>query len=245
MTRRMSALEREVYYPESDGQPVAETDYHIDQLLYARGVLKVFFAERPNVYAAGNMLLYYEEGYPEMSVAPDVFVVFGVEKRKRRTYKLWEEGKAPDWVLEVTSRSSQKEDQVVKRKLYARLGVKEYFLSDPVSDYLRPPLQGNRLRAGRYEAIPLRKLPGGWLAVKSAVLGLDVRLHPASSELRFYDPREGRILPTLDEALADRHEAEERAQQETAARHEAQERARRAEQELRRLRGKLTRSRRT
>ena len=44
---------------------------------------------------SGDLLIYYEEGDPRVSIAPDVFVVFGVEDRQRPNYKLWEEGRAP------------------------------------------------------------------------------------------------------------------------------------------------------
>jgi len=89
-----------------------------------------------------------------MVVAPDVFVVFGVSNHKWRSYKLWEEGKAPSFILEITSESTRAVDQGRKRGLYAFLGVQEYFQYDPTSDYLIPPLQGLRLRGEIYEPIP-------------------------------------------------------------------------------------------
>ena len=55
------------------------------------------------MYVSGDLLIYYEEGNPRVAVAPDVFVVFGVEDRMRMSYKVWEEGKGPDFVLEVAS----------------------------------------------------------------------------------------------------------------------------------------------
>lgn len=91
----------DVVYPETDGEPMAETDTHRDlmaeALIYP---LKEYFRDQPDVYVSGNLLLYYEEGNPRASVAPDVFVVFGIPKGKRRIYKLWEEEKAPDVVVE-------------------------------------------------------------------------------------------------------------------------------------------------
>ena len=70
---------------------MGEMDVHIDALIYLREALKDYFREAPQVYVAGNMLLYYEEGNPAACVAPDVFVVQGVAKHERRIYKLWEE----------------------------------------------------------------------------------------------------------------------------------------------------------
>ena len=81
-------------------------------------------------------------------MAPDVFVVLGANSADRCTYLLWEEPKAPDFVLEITSCSTRHEDQVIKRDLYRSLGVREYFLFDPTNDYLKPPLQGLELAEG-------------------------------------------------------------------------------------------------
>ena len=84
-----------IHYPKRDGKPMAETDVHIDVLIYLREALRDYFRNEPQVYVAGNMLFYYEEGNPAACVAPDVFVVQGVAKGERRTYKLWEEGQPP------------------------------------------------------------------------------------------------------------------------------------------------------
>src|SRR5262249_33337587 len=129
----------QVHYPEADGKPMAETDIHIDALIYLREALKDYFRDALQVYVAVNMLLYYEEGNPAACVALDVFVVQGVAKRERRTYRLWEAGQPPTGVFEITSRGSRLEDLGTKRALYAMLGVREYFLYDPLGEYLRPP----------------------------------------------------------------------------------------------------------
>jgi Uma2 family endonuclease len=135
-----------IHYPESDGKPMAETEVHSDVLIYLREALKDYFRSEPQVYVAGNMMLYYEEGNPAACVAPDVFVVQGVGKGERRTYKVWEESQPPTVVFEITSRGSRLEDVGTKRAVYAMLGVREYFLYDPLGEYLRPPLQGYRLQ---------------------------------------------------------------------------------------------------
>src|SRR5919205_2502076 len=135
----------QIVYPERDGKPMAETDTHRQVMMDTITTLADFFRDRPDVYVAGNLLLYYEEGNPAAAVAPDVFVVFGVAKGLRRTYKVWEEGHAPTVVIEFTSRATALEDQGNKRVLYAGLGVGEYFLCDPLAEYLVPPLQGFRL----------------------------------------------------------------------------------------------------
>src|SRR5438552_18733009 len=114
-----------VDYPESDGRPMAETDVHRRAMQDILHALEQHFAGDENVYVSGNNLLYYEEGEPTQSVSPDVYVVHGIPKRWRRTYRLWEERKAPDFVLEVTSRGTRGEDRGTTRGLYEWLGVQE------------------------------------------------------------------------------------------------------------------------
>ena len=144
----MSLRERElaatIYYPESDGEPMAETDVHLQCMVDLRVALKDFFRD-VDVYVGCNMLLYYIEGDPSKSVAPDVFVARGVGKHQRRIYKLWEEGRPPEVVIEVSSRKTWRQDMFTKFQLYQRLGVKEYFIFDPEYDYLVEPLVGFRL----------------------------------------------------------------------------------------------------
>ena len=105
-----------VDYPASDGQPMAETDHQRTPLAYAVDRLRLHFRDRPDVYVSGNLFIYYEEGNPQAVVAPDVFVVMGADGRDRETYRLWEEPKGPDFVLEITSRSTRREDRTVKRE---------------------------------------------------------------------------------------------------------------------------------
>ena len=225
-----------VEYPSSDGKPMAESDSQRIPLTYAVDRLRYYFRNHADVYASGNLLIYYEEGNPRARVAPDVFVVFGVRNVERSSYRLWEEGKGPDFVLEITSRATWREDQRKKRELYRRLRVREYWQYDPTRDYLEPPLQGLELVEGAYERLPEREMADGTLALRSEVLGLELRL--AGRRLRFHDPQTGKDLPDLaetearveQEATARRQEAaarqaaETRIQQEVAARRAAETR---------------------
>ena len=199
-----------VEYPSSDGKPMAESDSQRIPLTYAVDRLRYHFRNRADVYASGNLLIYYEEGNPRARVAPDVFVVFGVRNVERSSYRLWEEGQGPDFVLEITSRATWREDQRKKRELYRRLGVREYWQYDPTRDYLEPPLQGSELVEGAYERLPEREMADGTLALRSEVLGLELRL--AGRRLRFHDPQSGEDLPDLAEAEDRRREAEARAE---------------------------------
>jgi Uma2 family endonuclease len=198
-----------IFYPDSDGQPMTESDATRDYLLYCVEVLRLYFKGRPNVYVSGNLFIYYEEGNPKASISPDVFVIFGVNNRKRRSYKTWQEGgKLPNFVMEITSRTTRRQDEEEKPRLYASLGVEEYFQYDPTADYLKPQLRGSRLGDRTYQPLPLQTTPEGTQYIHSQVLGLDLQLHspyvelgiaPLAQELRFYDPKTGTKLLSRDE----------------------------------------------
>lgn len=231
-------------YPTSDGKPMAETDWHRDLMLALIQTLKVWYAAQPRVYVSGNLLLFYEEGNRRRQVSPDVFVVKGVAKHDRPNYLLWEEGKGPDVAIELTSSSTRREDMKGKYQLYQdTLRVKEYFLFDPLGDYLTPPLQGHRLRRGRYH--PIRSVAG---RLPSQVLRLHLERH--GRELRLHDPDTGRWLPTPLEMAAEaetarqqaetaRQQAEMARQQAEIARQQAEAAHQRVEDENERLRREL------
>jgi Uma2 family endonuclease len=206
--RAFDDLLTEAEYPSEDGRPMAESDFQLRPLIYVILALDAYFQNRPDVYVSGNLLIYYEEGNPKAAIAPDVFVVFGVAKRKRRSYFVWKERKAPDFIIEITSKSTYNEDQGIKRGLYAVLGVREYFQYDPTGDYLQPALRGLKLVDENYLPIPADTLPDGSISLYSSVLGLE--LHLEQGELRFYDPNTGRKLLTYQEAEAARQAAEAR-----------------------------------
>ena len=190
-----------VEYPCSDGKPMAENDAQRAAIMYVIGVLEVRYAHRPDVYVSGDLLIYYEEGDPRASVAPDAFVVFGAEDRRRPTYRLWEEPKAPDFVLEVASRSSWREDEGPKAALYERLGVHEYWQYDPTGEHLGTRLKGRRLVDGVYRPQPVLESPDGARRLVSGTLGLEMRVK--GEEMHFFDPAAGqRLLGHLEEHAA-------------------------------------------
>jgi len=195
---------REVEYPTGDGKPMAETDVHRQDMVDVIETLGHHFADDPNVYISGNLLLYYEEGNPRKHVAPDVLVSFRVPKNPPRDYYLvWKEGKAPDVVIEITSKSTMREDKTKKWNLYRDiLEVTEYFQFDPTEDYLKPPLQGFRLVEGDY--IPIQPVNG---RLPSQILGL--HLERDGKELRLFDPVTGlRLLKQAERLEAENQRAE-------------------------------------
>src|SRR5205823_3313428 len=140
--------------------------------------------------------------------SPDIFVVRGIPKTPERLcYLVWKEGKTPDAVIELTSRSTREEDLDDKFEIYQNLlKVSEYFLFDPQDEYLEPSLRGYRLIDGRYVAIePVDgRLP-------SEVLRL--HLERDGWVLRLYDPATREWLPTIWEEQERRQRAEEARQQ--------------------------------
>ena len=213
---RPAPIPATVDYPCSDGRPMAESGFQIKPLVYAFTVLQTHFLHQPQVFVAGDMFLYFKEGDPRAVVAPDVFVVIGAANHTRMSYKLWEEPKAPDFVLEITSRSTRAEDQGRKREVYASLGVGEYWLFDPTGDYLAPRLQGFRLHGGEYRPLPSVAMVGGGLSLHSEALGLDVRLDE-EGRLRFHDPASGEDLPAHAEETAAHRVTKARLEEEAAA----------------------------
>ena len=185
-----------VEYPTGDGQPMAETPIHRDNMIAMLDVLRARYAADPMVYISGNMFLYYVPGKKRRHVSPDVFLVRDIPNKDRDAYFVWEEGKGPDVVFEYTSKSTRNEDLVDKYNLYQDvLKVSEYFLFDPKQEYLTPSLQGFRLRSGRY--VPIEPVEG---RLPSEVLGL--HLEREGAFLRLHDPATGQKLLTSWESLS-------------------------------------------
>jgi Uma2 family endonuclease len=211
MPTSLNKILNDIEYPDSDGLPMAESDAARDYLIYGTEALKLHFQNRSDVYVSGNLFIYYERGNPKAVVAPDVFVVFGIEDKQRLSYKVWEENnKLPSFILEITSKSTRSEDQGIKKGLYAYLGVREYFQYDPTSDYLKPSLQGLRLVDGNYFPISPRTDESS-LILFSEVLGLELRRLQDGS-FRFYCPETGERLGSLIEIEKSRQAERDRSQ---------------------------------
>ena len=209
-------------YPCSDGRPMS------DNMHQSRAIVKAVSdldqVARPGALVAADILVYPEEGNPDNRIAPDVLVAFGIGTRSRSTYLTWLEGKPPDWVLEVASPSSARNDLRGKRRAYAAMGVPEYWLFDPTGDLYprgQPRLQGLALVDGKYEPLEER-VEGGLRLIRSPVLGLDLR---AQGEfIRFRDPATGEDVRHHRESEAAAKRQAERAERQAkrAKRHAAQ-----------------------
>ena len=195
------------------------------------------FGQRPATFLSSNTIICYDPRNLNVRVSPDVYLAFGVDAqaiRRRKLYLPWEVGKPPDWVLEIGSASTGREDVGRKRDIYARIGVPEYWRFDPSKDseYHGQKLAGDRWVGGVYEPIELTTAPDGRLKGYSEVLGLS--LCWAGGWPRLYDPATDTYLESWPEVWAAREAAEAQAAVEQAARLAAEARIRQLEAELRR-----------
>lgn len=213
----------DVFYPSSDGEPVAETYMHLYALLVTLEVLKQYLRGR-RATVLGNQFLYYAEGFPRLRVAPDVMVIFDVAPGGRDNYKIWEEKQVPVVVFEMTSKGTKDEDMGEKKTLYERLGVQEYWLFDPKGEWITTQLQGYRLQGEHYQHITDKRSEP-----------LQLRLQVEEQLIGFYREDTGEKL-LIPEELADALEQERLAkEQERVARQQAEEEVERLRSRLRSL----------
>ena len=211
----------DVFYPSSDGRPMAENMWQAEAIMNAGGDLG---SARPEALVAADILVYPEKGNNRNSIAPDVLVALGLGTHKRSSYFVWEEGKPPDWVLEVASPSTQKKDLDDKRRKYAEMGVPEYWMFDAKGDVYppgTPRLQGLKLVDGEYRPLKSRLVDGKRM-IRSEVLGLDVRVD--GELLRFRDVATGKDVRHRSEIEADEERVQAQLRREAAQRKAAEAR---------------------
>ena len=213
-------------YPTGDGKPMAETPIHGENMFELRHILQDRFADDPMVYVSGNLMMYYVQNDKRRHTSPDVFFVRGIPNTYRDCYFVWLEGKAPDVAFEISSASTRKTDTGRKFRLFQdTLRISEYFLFDPYEEYLKPSLQGFRLRRGVYA--PIKPVRG---RLSSRELGLEMGRH--GRKLRLYDPVTGAALLNWKEQRDDERMARAHAD---AGRFRAEADVLRAEAERRQL----------
>ncbi|MBD2394956.1 Uma2 family endonuclease [Cyanobacterium aponinum FACHB-4101] len=129
--------ERQIIYPDSDGQPMADNTKQFRWIVLLKENLECLFAQNPDVFVAGDLLWYPVEGNPEIRVAPDVFVVFGRQKGDRGSYRQWlEDNIAPQVVFEILSPGNTLKEMLKKQQFYDRYGVEEYYIYNPENNEL-------------------------------------------------------------------------------------------------------------
>ena len=226
VTHAAAADPDDVEYPE--GHWVAESVSHGDAVGQATTALRHLFRDRVDVLVAMELVVYYKRGENKAKLQPDVQVVFGVEDGDRSSFKIWEEGKPPDFVLEVASPSTAEKDAFHKAREYARIGVREYWRLDPEGSSMGTPLEGYVARGASYERVePVRG------RLQSGVLGLNLRSERQGrgAVLVFSDPRTGEEFDgSVEPAERRRRSAEERASTAEAELRAAQEKVRALEE---------------
>ena len=145
---------------------------------------------------------------------PDLLVAFGVDPalyEGNNGYIIAEQGKPPDFVLEIASESTGRVDAGPKRRDYAALGIGEYWRFDGTGDHHGARLAGDQLVDGEYVAIDIDELPSGSLQGYSAALNLNILWE--RGELVFYNPATGRPIVTLEDEREARLAAEARVRE--------------------------------
>ena len=225
--------EPEIIYPDSDGQPMADNTLQWEWIVIVKENLEILFADDPNVFVAGDNLIYPVEGKPATCAAPDVYVAFGRPKGYRGSYKVWKEDNVfPQVVFEVLSPNNTKDEMSRKRTFYEKYGADEYYVLDPDRIKLEGHVRGTR----GLVAVPKMD---GFISPK---LGISFHLLKDDIEVRF--PAGDRFLTMVEysrEASIARKrlsKAEFRAEQEALRAekelHRAEQEKQRAEQEKQR-----------
>ena len=203
--------------------------------------LAMFLGEPETTLVLSEVPVSMTLGYGEKIRIPDLTVSYRCNPAlviEQRGYAIDEQGKPPDFVLEVASISTRRVDYTDKREDYESFGIAEYWRFDPTGgDYYDAALAGDRLVDGRYAPIEIEWLDDDRCRGYSEELGLYICWE--YGQLRWYDPETGTYLMTHQDERTGREQAEARAEEEAMGREQAEARAERAEAELRRLRERL------
>ena len=166
-----------ITYPDSDGRPMADNTLQYEWIVTIKGNLDVLYRDRPDVFVAGDHLIYAVEGDPKKRRAPDVYVAFGRPKGHRGSYKVWaESGIFPQVLFEVLSPNNTAEEMRKKKLFYRHFGAEEYYVIDPDAGRLTVWLRSGR----RFVEAKTRK---GFVSPR-----LGVRFDTAGADLRLFNP---------------------------------------------------------
>ena len=235
----------ELRLPSEKMEPKSSRKFRI--MMYCFFGLQKRWWERRDVFVGADQLVHWDPDYDSCEnpanfpPSPDVYVAFGVADRTRSSYVVWEEGKPPDFALEIVPPAILGPGERKLRDIYAKMGVPDFFLYNPETKRI-PALTGFELRDGRYMPLPEERVAQGIVGIRSNVLKLYVCIRPTGpgthdSTLSLYDPATGKFLPTSQD-LVDGilRRAERRAAAEKERAEAAKKRAEAAERELARLR---------
>lgn len=127
----LSSWEEDIFYPDSDGKPMANNTEHLEWIAATKYGLEAIFADREDVVVAADLFWYPVKGKTHLAVAPDVMVILGRPKAKRKSYRQWNEDNiAPQVVFEFLSDSNTTAEMTAKAIFFERHGVQEYYVYD-------------------------------------------------------------------------------------------------------------------
>ncbi|MGI0492268.1 Uma2 family endonuclease [Alkalinema pantanalense CENA528] len=217
------SLDRQIVYPDRDGQPMSDNTKQFRWIVLLKENLECLFAGDAQVFVAGDLLWYPVEGHPEIRSAPDAMVVLGRPKGDRGSYKQWEEGNiAPQVVFEVLSPGNTLKEMTKKQEFYDRYGVEEYYIYDPD----RNDFNGLVRVEGQLRGIDDIT---DWQSPR-----LGIRFVLTQETLEVYYPDGRRFLTTV-ELAARAEQAEERAEQAELQLEEERSRSARLAEQLKAL----------
>ena len=235
----------ELRLPSDEKEPKSSLKFAI--MMYSFYCLREQWRRRQDVFVGADQFVHWDPDYDSCEnpanfpPSPDSYVAFGVANRLRLSYVVWEEGKPPDFALEIVPPAIQRREEKKLRDIYAKMGVPDFFLYNPETKRI-PALTGFELRDGRYRPLPEERVAQGIVGIRSKVLKLYLCVRSTGpgtydSPLSWYDPATGRFLPTSQD-LVDGilRRAERRAAAEKERAEAAKKRAEAAERELARLR---------
>lgn len=188
-------ISADVIFPPSDlysDEPSVETELHLEQIMLLIKCLKWLWKDRYDFYAAGNLSIYYSPNQKKSEYfrGPDFFVVLETERKTRKSWVVWEEdGKYPNFILEILSPTTANTDREYKKELYQNtFRTPDYFWFDPYT----LEFAGFHLVDGEYQ--PLEQNQQGYLW--SRQLGLYLGIYQGL--LRYFTPA-GELVPTPEE----------------------------------------------
>lgn len=188
------------HYPDDDGLPMSDNTWQFNWILLLYSNLDVQYRENPQVFVAGNHLIYPAEGDNKTRQAPDVYVAFGRPKRERGSYQMWEEGGIfPQVVFEVWSPHNRLQQMEDKRDFYEKYGAEEYYIIYPEFPSFA---EGWRREGGKLVRIANLNQ---WVSPR-----LGIRFALDTGELTVFGP-DGRPFRSPAELAAERDAAEQRA----------------------------------
>jgi Uma2 family endonuclease len=223
-TKTLSTIPKVIHYPDDDGLPMSDNSWQFNWIVLLHANLDAQFRDDPNVFVAGNHLIYAVEGDPKTRQAPDVYVAIGRPKTARGSYKVWEEaGIFPQVVFEVWSPRTRLQQMEDKRDFYEQYGAEEYYVVYPEF----PAYAEGWLRQGD----KLVRIPdmNGHVSQR-----LGIRFQVEEGELMVFH-REGQPFRTPAEMVAEVEAQRARAAEEAARATEEKERADKLAARLREL----------